>query len=132
MSDKKETSKEGLKSEHFTRQRDEASKEGVRGLLIINGGSAVALLAFLQAIWLQDKLLAKYVVLSISILALGVLFGGLSHFLRYHASYNYQRQREKRFWWFRRGYMGSWYISLTLFLFGISVVLFGAWCRLSA
>lgn len=56
----------------FTRQRDEANREGVRGLLIINGGGAVALLAFLQAIWPDNKLLAKYVVIGIGVLAIGV------------------------------------------------------------
>jgi hypothetical protein len=38
-------------------RRVEALMEGVKPLIIVNGGAAVALLAFLQAIW--DKPYAK-------------------------------------------------------------------------
>ena len=116
-----------LEPQDFTRQRDEASKEGVRGLLIINGGGGVALLAFLQAIWLKDEGLAKYVLIGISLLAFGVFFAGLSSFLRYHASFNFQQGREDRWLLYRRGYVGCWYMSLSLFLLGIGVVVRGAW-----
>lgn len=105
-----------LEPSDFTRQRDEANREGVRGLLIINGGGAVALLAFLQAIWPDNKLLAKYVVIGIGAFAIGVFLAGLSNFLRYHASFNFQAGNRERWLLFRRGYIGCWYISLFLFL----------------
>ncbi len=116
---------EKLDPQDFTRQRDEASKEGVRGLLIINGGGAVALLAFLQAIWPKYPLLSGYVVFGIAVLALGVLCAGLAPFLRYHASYNAQKQNRGRWLGFRRAYISCWYISLGLFIFGIAIVIFG-------
>jgi len=72
-----------LKPQDFTQQRNEASREGIRGLLIINGGGAVALLAFLQAIWQQDKIFAEYIIIGISVLALGVVIAGAANFLRY-------------------------------------------------
>ena len=117
----------GLEPQDFTRQRDEASKEGVRGLLIINGGGAVALLAFLQAIWSVDQRLANYVVIGISVLAIGVAVAGLASFLRYHASFNFQQGKKDRWLVYRRGYIGCWYTSLSLFLAGIGVVVSGAW-----
>ena len=40
-----------LSAEARTRQRDQAASELVRSLLIINGGGAATLLAFLTAIW---------------------------------------------------------------------------------
>ena len=119
-----------LEPQDFTRQRDEASKEGVRGLLLINGAGAVALLAFLQAIWAKDSLLAKYVVVGIAILAFGVFFAGMANPLRYHASFNFQQGNRDRWLLFRRGYIGCWYTSLSLFLIGIGVVVIGAWCAL--
>ena len=102
----------GVPPERFTTQRDEASLAGVRGLLIINGGGAVALLALLPVIWDQDTDLVRLVVYGAAVFGVGTCVAGLSHFLRYHASYNFQAGNTKRFSWFRRGYIASWYISL--------------------
>jgi hypothetical protein len=121
-----------LEPPDFTRQRDEASKEGVRGLLLINGGGSVALLAFLQAIWAVDKQLAKYVVIGIIFFAIGVAFAGVASFLRYHASFNFQPGKKDRWLLYRRGYIGCWYTSLSLFLAGSGVVVSGAWFILHA
>jgi len=121
-----------LKPHDFTQQRNEASREGIRGLLIINGGGAVALLAFLQAIWQQDKLLAKYIVIGISVLSLGVVVAGAANFLRYHASFNFQSGNMERWLLFRRSYISCWYLSLVCFLIGLGVVVLGAYCQLNA
>ena len=122
----------GLPAERFTDQRDEASLAGVRGLLLINGGGAVALLAFLQAVWDKDKDLVRIVVYGIAILGVGTFIAGLSHFLRYHASYNFQEGNTARFWWFRRGYIACWYVSLLCFLGTISLLSIGTLCQLDA
>lgn len=120
-----------LRPEHFMHERNEASKEGVRGLFIINGGGAVALLAFLQAIWVDNQALSKYVVVSIAIFGFGVLIAGVANFLRYHASWNYQGYNIPRFMKFRRSYITCWYISLTCFAVAITVIIWGAWCLLN-
>ena len=57
----------------------------------MNGGGAVALLAFLQAIWKKDQVLSQYVLVGLSAIAVGVLLGGLVQFFRYHASFSFQR-----------------------------------------
>lgn len=121
---------DGLRAPDFTRQRDELGKEGVRGILLINGGGAVALLAFLQAIWSKDVRLAEYVVHGISLLAFGVFLAGLASFLRYHSSFNFQQGKLRRWLWFRRAYIGCWYSSLLCFLIGIAIVVVGARCVL--
>ncbi len=131
MTDKPRNVGKGLPPERFTQQRDEASREGVRGLLLINGGGAVALLAFLQAVWSQDEDLAKVVVEGLAAFCIGVAVAGLASFLRYHTSFNFQEGNMKRFWWFRRGYIGCWYLSLASFVVGVIILVHGAWRLLS-
>lgn len=47
-----------FKASHFTEQRNDALREGVKGLFLMNGGGAAALLVFLQAIWTDNPRLA--------------------------------------------------------------------------
>jgi len=67
------------------KQRNEAIAELVKALLIINGGGAVALLAFLQSPWVQDKALVAPVAYAVPMLAFGSLSAAACHLLRYHA-----------------------------------------------
>ncbi len=53
-------------------RRDEMWGHGVRGLLLLNGGAIVALLAFLQAIWTSAEQLIPWIVSGLIPLALGV------------------------------------------------------------
>lgn len=121
----------GLEASDFTKQRNEALREGVRGLFVMNGGGAVAMLAFLQAILKDQPLLAKYVVASIAFLAVGVFLAGLVQFFRYHASSNLQGGRLWAFWTYQVLYLAAAYGSLAAFLVGLLVVVSGAWCVLS-
>jgi len=57
----------GLTPQDFHSVRSEISNEGVKGLFLMNGGGAVALLAFLQAIWKDQPFLSW---LSLFLLAL--------------------------------------------------------------
>src|SRR4030067_3566404 len=79
-----------LNAKDFTEHRNDALREGVKGLFLMNGGSAVAMLAFLQAIWKENPQLAKYVIASIALFAVGVLLAGLVPFVKYHSSTYYQ------------------------------------------
>jgi hypothetical protein len=67
MSDTQQAS--GLTSDTLAKQRDESATELVKALLIINGGGAVALLAFLQATWSSAPDLAKPTLLGIAVLS---------------------------------------------------------------
>lgn len=120
----------GLQARDFTEQRNDALREGVKGLFLMNGGGAVAMLAFLQAIWKENPQLAKYVIGCIAFLAVGVFLAGLVQFFRYHASFNFQGGRHCAFKVYRFLYLTTAYGSLAAFLAGVSVVVLGAWCAL--
>jgi hypothetical protein len=121
----------GLQPKDCTEQRNDALREGVKGLFLANGVGAVALLAFLQAIWSDDPKLAKFVVLGITFMAVGVLLAGLVQFFRYHASFNFQGGHTGTFKVYRFLYLAAAYSSLGVFLGGLLIVVTGAWCVLS-
>ena len=73
------------------KQRNEAIAELVKALLIINGGGAVALLAFLQSAWVQEKALVVPVAYAVSVLGFGSLLAAACHLLRYHASWYHHK-----------------------------------------
>lgn len=124
------TEESGLQSKDFTEQRNEALREGVKGLLLINGGGATAMLAFLQATWTTKPQLAKYVVGCIALLAVGLFLAGLVQFFRYQASFACQDQGPKStaFRVYRFLYLAAAYSSLAAFLVGVFIVVFGVWC----
>jgi hypothetical protein len=113
----------------YTRQRAEITTQGIRGLLLINGGGAAALLAFLQAIWDKDSALAAYVVTAIAWLGFGIFVAGLSFFLRYHTSLAWQGlgRDHWRSRWLSRTSVASWYVSLVAFVIGLYWIVSGAW-----
>lgn len=117
---------EGLSPEARTRQRDQAASDLVRALLLINGGGVAALLAFLQAIWVTEKGLAKPTIAALVILALGAAMGAAFHLFRHQASW-YQQQDDTRWRKFRCLYLASASLSLIAFISGIAVVAIGAW-----
>jgi hypothetical protein len=109
--------------------RAEITNQGIRGLLLINGGGAAALLAFLQAIWKEEPALAEHVVAAIAWLAGGVAVAGISFFLRYHTSLsmaNHGRDSRRYKTW-RFVSVASWYISLAAFVLGLYWIVSGAW-----
>jgi hypothetical protein len=87
----------GLQPRDFTEQRNDALREGVKGLLLINGGGATAMLAFLQATWTTKPQLAKYLV----------------QFFRYQASFSFQGGRSRAFGVYRRLYLTAAYMGLS-------------------
>ncbi|MCE3241945.1 MAG: hypothetical protein K0Q83_2452 [Deltaproteobacteria bacterium] len=84
-------------------QRTEIASQGMRGLFLINGGGAVALLAFLQSAWTNTPALVPYVASGIVALMLGLVFAAAVPFVRIAASLHYQtenfnRARRYSFW----------------------------------
>ncbi len=80
--------KPGLPPQAFTEQRGEAITESVKSLLLMNGGAAVAMLAFLQAIWATNPYLSKFVIGGIALFSIGVLLAGFVQLFRDSASFN--------------------------------------------
>jgi hypothetical protein len=124
------TSDQTLSAEARTRQRDQAASDLVRALLIVNGGGAAALLAFLQAIWASHQGLAKPTIAAMVIMAFGAAMGAAFHLFRYQASWHHQQGNKAKWAKFRRFYLGSASLSLIAFLAGIGVVACGAWSLL--
>ena len=62
-------------AERLTATRAEAFTSGVKQAIAVNSGGAVALLAFLQAIWEAEKQLAGFTLAGIGIMAFGVFLG---------------------------------------------------------
>jgi len=116
-----------LSAEARTRQRDQAASELVRALLIINGGGAAALLAFLQAIWSSNKALAKPTIVALVIFSVGAALAAAFHLFRHQASWYHQSGDLKRWAKFDRLYLVSASLSLIAFLAGVLVVAIGAW-----
>jgi len=109
-------------------QRNEAITELVKALLIINGGGAVALLAFLQSAWVQDKALVAPVAYAVSALAFGSLFAAACHLLRYYASWYHQSENTARSARFRRLYLLFALASLFAFASGVAIIVVSVVC----
>ena len=124
-----------LSDQEYHEARAEITSQGVRGLLLINGGAAVALLAFLQALWRAD--VPDYELMRTIIVALGVLCGGVCcgatvNFIRYHTSIAYQNDYRIRKIVFERLSFATQYLSLLAFLGAMAVLLVGVWRIISA
>ena len=100
----------------------------MKGLLLINGGGATAMLAFLQATWTTKPQLAKSIVGCIAFLAVGLVLAGLVQFFRYQASFSFQGGRSRAFRIYRCLYLTAAYASLGAFLLGMRTLVGGAWC----
>jgi hypothetical protein len=66
--------------------RSEMMNQGVRGLFLINGGAAVALLAFLQQIWNTNQELVAPILSSLEWLVYGVIVTATVNFARSESS----------------------------------------------
>lgn len=117
-----------LTPQDFTKQRNEAMVQAVRGLFIINGGGAVALLAFMQAVWKEPDAtaLTRALVIGAGLLVGGVILAAMVHLFRYLTAFAFQR--DNRIWrlW-RRAYLFCAWVSLVLFTAEMFTVLKGAW-----
>jgi hypothetical protein len=82
---------EGLPPEAYTKQRDGDIAQAVKGLFIINGGGALALLAFFKEVWTKEPSLARAMLWSIGFLVIGAGFAGAVHLVRYEASKRHQQ-----------------------------------------
>lgn len=78
--------------------RASIDSETVRGLLLINGGGAVALLAFLAGVIQEPRfaILSQAIILSVFIFQLGLLFAVVHNRLRRLCSLEYAKKPENR------------------------------------
>lgn len=119
----------GLKAADFTQQRDGLVLSAVNSLVIINGGGAVALLAFLQAVWRNEILVTPYLLCGMLAFSVGLVSAGLINILRFFASFAVQRGAKDSFEKYKYGYLAAWIVSLLSFLVGVGVVGYGLYWR---
>jgi hypothetical protein len=117
----------GLSPHDFHSARAAISTEGVKGLFLLNGGGALALLAFLQAVWDKNPALAKLALVGISIFAFGALLAGFVNFLRYHTSLSFQSGETCNYKMFKFFSLSCQYLSLVAFAVATGVLVIGAW-----
>jgi hypothetical protein len=117
-----------LSAEQQSNVRAAAVEAGVKGLFLMNGGGAVALLAFLQAIW-QDAPadLVRRVLTGLAFMGAGVALAAPVNFLRYHTSIAFQSRHLVAYKWLRRGMLTCQYLSILAFVAACGVVILGAW-----
>lgn len=68
----------------------------IRSLIIINGGAAVALLAFIGNIWVKNQPAIKGLAVSLLCFVLGVLGGGIVSALTYLGQHDYGVEKKRR------------------------------------
>ncbi len=113
--------------EHAIR-RDGMAAHGLRAVFLLNGGGAVALLAFLQAIWTEPTaaILVPWVVAGMCPLLLGAAASGWVHFQRYAASETYQTETQELGREMTKRHKDLTKFAFRMFLFGMAIVVFGA------
>ena len=115
---------EPIKDPTRSQQRLEFLATAFRGLLAIHGGAAIALLAFLQAIYKDNPDLAKLVLVAILGPVIGLVLAIIFMILRYFTSLEDQRGNPnwKRY---QKAYYVCMWMSLVCFLLSMLVVVIG-------
>ncbi len=123
----KEKRKEDHAWEHAIR-RDGMTAHGLRAVLLLNGGGAVALLAFLQAIWSETTAenLVPWVIVGMIPLLVGAAAGGWVHFQRYEASEIYQMKSREKARKATKHHKRLTRVAFGLFILGMAIVVIGA------
>ena len=111
-------------------QRTEIASQGMRGLFLINGGGAVALLVFLQGAWKTIPVLVVYVGAGIATLVAGLIFAASVPFVRIAASLHYERNETDKAKSLSRWHRLLEKLSICAFALGILIVLYGVFTNL--
>jgi len=111
--------------------KEQYINEGAKGLILVNGGGAVALLAFLQAIWTKEdaKVLAVWVLGGTAFLTFGVVFAA-GIFMARHRAY-VKGAGDDTHAWYR---LAHWYVpgaSLLCFVVGVGLTILGGLLNLT-
>jgi hypothetical protein len=112
--------KESPDASEVTDQRNQPMVDGVRALLWMNGGAALAL-AFLQAIWGKDPRFSQFILRASICFLLGVLLAGSVHFVRYKPPFLLQDGDENSRK-IRHAYLLAAYASFVAFIAGVVAV----------
>jgi hypothetical protein len=105
-----------------------AGENALKSVILINGGAAVALLAFVGSIWDKsaNDIDINKLLISMVIFVAGTLFGGLAmswHYLEHNAS----KEPERKKW----GMLCDWFVGIAYSCFVVASVfaLIAFWVR---
>ena len=105
--------------------RAEVFTEAVKSLILVNGGGAVALLAFLQAVWDRNVALARLSLIGICFMLAGVTFALVIPFFRVPHSHRAEQTEDLKTWmWY--AYYACAYLSVGSFFVGWGYLVVGA------
>ena len=113
--------------------KTDVTESGIKGLTLINGGAAIALAAFLQAIISKPEAVAvvPYVVVGLGLNCLGVAAAASVFWLRYMQSRvenkHHKYTRDNPWWW---ASWGTCLLSIFLFVCGVGAVVVGGYTKL--
>ena len=112
--------------------RMEITGQAVRGLFLINGGGAVALLAFLQGIWKPIPELIPSVLWALTWLTAGLASAAPVNFVRTESSLAHQEDRmSAKAKWLRWGHRVLFGVSIICFVVAMATISVGAWLSVS-
>lgn len=107
-----------------TERRDKMWEQSARLLGLMNGGSAVALLAFVQAIWQDMAELIVWVVYGLIVFAVGLALATIIPQLREATILNW-RSNEPKARVYQCFYRWAAKLSVLSFLVGVGIVAYG-------
>lgn len=107
-----------------TERRDKMWEQSARLLGLMNGGSAVALLAFVQAIWQDMAELVVWVVFGLIAFAVGLALATIIPQLREATVLNW-RSDEPKAKFYQVVYRWAAKLSVISFLVGVCIVAYG-------
>ena len=115
-----------LSAEALMQQRNQAMTESVKGLFIMNGGGAAALLAFLKAIGTDQRVFATFIVAGLFCLVVGLACAGIVQWFRFRASEAHQGTDTMAHERYYRLYTRCTISSVSAFTIGAMIVVIGA------
>jgi hypothetical protein len=95
--------------------------QGLKGLLALNGGGAVALLAFIRLVWTAAPKLVPWITVAMIPLLLGAAVAVGVHFVRFNAALASPKPVRH----LHRTHMAVVGLSFILFLLGMAIVTAG-------
>lgn len=110
------------------KSKADVTENGIKGLVLINGGSAAGLATLFQALISKEEAqsMIPFVLFGILFTVLGVATGSIVFWLRYQQGQLETQQKlflQDNYWW--RWVWRTCFISLSCFVVGLGVVVYG-------
>lgn len=124
-SDEKDKSSDGH-ADSLTQARGETLIESTRSLILINGGGAVAIVAWMQSIWKEPSAISMLRLQAIGVICLsvGAFLAGICPIIRFCSFYVKKKPLKNPLWW---TLVVVTTLSALAFVAGMAIVVKGVW-----